>query len=221
MKPHRPLRFILAGAALLALLRSAPQGQAATAPGADPGDPLNGTWRVCLDGFFDPKKPTTPRRSLPIYVVSREGTFLYALGSSPDYNQTTYPTDITGLRYDAASGKLAGAIRVKLNPDPWIPKERKPVMCAVEIEARLDLANPTNASALRGTYRGTFGTEPVTGTVSGYVYAQTLVDLAQCQLVLLLNQALLGGPEPYHNRIAVRFDVVNRQAIACSSSLPL
>lgn len=181
----------------------------------DPGDPANGTWRVCLDGFFPPsgKKNAPARRPLPIYVISREGKFLYGLGSAPDWNQSTYPSDVSALRYNAASGALSGTIQVKLNPDPWIPENHQPIPCTVDIAATLDRANPTNSTALQGTYRGKFGGEAVEGRVSGYVYSQALVDLAQCQLALTLNHLLLGGREPYHNRIAVQFDIAQGRAV--------
>jgi hypothetical protein len=211
--PHFVNLHLLVLLVLLVLLLSCPPLRAAV---PDPGDPLNGTWRVCLDGFFEPaaRKNATTRRALPIYVISRDGKLLHGLGSAPDWNQTTYPADVGGLRYDAASGKLTGTMQVKLNPDPWIPRDHKPIACVVEIEAALDRANPTNKTALQGTYRAKFGTEPVQGSVSGYVYTQPLVDLARCQLTLTLNHALLGGREPYHNRIAVRLDIANGQTVA-------
>jgi hypothetical protein len=188
----------------------------AAAAESNPGDPLNGTWRVALDGIFEPagKKNGGARRTLPIYVISREGKFLYGLGSAPDWNQTTYPADVSALRYDATSGKLTGTMQVKLNPDPWIPRDHKPIVCSVEVDATLDRANPTNKAALTGTYRAKLGAEPVEGAVSGYVYTQPLVDLARCQLALSLNHALLGGREPYHNRIAVRLDIADGRAVA-------
>lgn len=215
MRLHFPVLHLPAFALLFAACFSAGGVE------PNPGDPLNGTWRVCLDGFFDPseksrarQQASAPRRALPIYVISREGRFLYGLGSAPDWNQTTHPADVTGLRYDAASGKLTGTMRVKLNPDPWIPKDQKPIACSVEVDATLDRAHPTNQTALKGTYRATLGTEPVEGTVSGHVYTQPLVDLAHCQLALSLNHALIGGREPYHNRIAVRLDVADGRAVA-------
>jgi len=193
----------------------------AAEPPANPGDPLNGTWRICLDGFFAPpeKKNATARRALPIYGITREGQFIYALGSAPDWNQTTYPTDVAGLRYDPATGKLAGILKVKLNPDPWIPKDHQPILCEVAVEATLDRANPTNKTALQGTYRGKFGSVPAEGAVSGYVYTQPLVDLSRCQLVLNLNHVLLGGREPYHNRIAVRFDIEGGKSVSAEFGL--
>ena len=161
----------------------------------NPGDPLHGTWRVALDGFFEPagKKNGGARRTLPIYVISREGRLLYGLGSAPDWNQATHPTDVSALRYDAASGKLTGTMQVKLNPDPWIPKDHQPIACSVEVDATLDRAQPTNQTALQGSYRAKLGTEPVQGTVSGYIYTQPLVDLAHCQLALTLNPTFATG----------------------------
>lgn len=181
-----------------------------------PGDPLNGTWRVCLDGFFPPaaKRNATARRALPIYIVSRDGKLLYGLGSAPDWNLTTHPADVATMSYDAASGRLAGTMKVKLNPDPWIPADHKPVMCEVSLEAVLDRANPTNNNALQGRYRAKYDTELIEGSVSGHVYTQPLVDLGNCQLLLLLNHVLLGGREAYHNRIAVRLDIAGGKAVA-------
>ncbi len=208
------LRFITVTVAM-----GLPLFDVSSAPAAesvpDPGDPANGTWRVCLDGFFPPSgKPNAPaRRPLPIYVISREGNFLYGLGSAPNWNQTTYPSDVSALHYDPSSGRLSGMIRVKLNPDPWIPEDHQPINGTVDVMATLDQANPTNTTALQGTYRGTFGKEAVEGRVSGYVDTQTLVDLAQCQLVLSLNHLLSGGREPYHNRLAARFEVAEGQAV--------
>jgi len=167
-----------------------------------------------MEDYFPGKKAGAAPRALPVYAISREGKFLYGLGSAPDYNQTTYPSDVAGLRYDVASGKLSGSVKVKLNPDPWIPKDHQPIQCAVEVEATLDRAHPTNKTALQGTYHGKCGVEDVAGNVSGYVYTQPLVDLARCQLMLTLNDALIGGREHYHNRIAVRFDIEEGKAVS-------
>lgn len=216
MKICKLLRYKLVGAAALVLVSVVSGAPAALTSAPPPGDPLNGTWRIRLEGFFPPaeKKNATARRPLPIYAISRNGKFTYGLGSAPDWNQTTYPSEVKGLRYDAASGKLSGSMQVKLNPDPWIPRDHKSVACEVEVEATLDRANPTNQTALQGTYRGKFGTEPLEGTVSGYVYTQPLVDLVQCQLALTLNHVLIGGRELYQNRVAVRLNVSDGKAVS-------
>ena len=111
--------------------------------GAEPSpaaaDPNHGTWRVCCEDFFSPTAKR-PNRPLPIYVISRDGKFVYGLGSAPDWNTTSHPADVSALRYDAASGKLTGTIQVKLNPDPWVPEDGKPVTCSLDVEATLDSA---------------------------------------------------------------------------------
>ena len=139
--------------------------------------------------------------------------------AAPDWNTTTHPADVSALRYDAASGKLTGTIQVKLNPDPWVPADGKPVTCSIDVDATLDRARPSEKTALQGTYRGRMGTDAVQGRLSGYVYNDPLVDLANCQLTLTLNQALLGGRERYQNRLCVRFDVREGRAAAAEFGL--
>ena len=211
---NAPVRFvkpILWGALSVALLPG-------TGHVAELGTPQNGTWRVCCDDFFPPTAKR-PHRPLPIYVICRDGKFLYGLGSAPDWNTTAHPADVSALRYDAANGKLAGTLQVKLNPDPWVPADGKAVTCSYRRRGHSGPSSPVEKTALQGTYRGRLGTDAVQGRLSGYVYNEPLVDLANCQLTLTLNQALLGGRERYQNRLCVRFDVRAGRAAAAEFGL--
>ncbi len=166
-------------------------------------DPDNATWQVVLQGFFPPGKKGE-RRNLRLYLARRNGKWTHGLGSEPTWNQTTYTLDHRGLSNE--KGVVRGTIKVILHPDPWIPKDQKPISCSIEMDAALDLADPGRDGALRGTYKGNFGAEPVSGTVGGKVYDMPLVDENNCRVVVILNNALVGGKEHYHNRLALKID---------------
>ncbi len=98
-------------------------------------------------------------KDLEIYAAFDDGEPLAAFGLTPKYNKGVHDVSLTKLA--SGDGKLTGPLRVTINPDKWVPKDGKPVDCAIELAAKL------SGDALSGTFSGTRGEQEISGRLTG------------------------------------------------------
>lgn len=153
-------------------------------------DPANASFTLTLHG-------AVPRNFLNLYLVTRDGLCVGGFGATPAFNNATHSLDLTGLRL--TGGCMRGRVGVTVHPDPWVPKDHKPVACAYAIDARL-----VDGEAI-GTFSGTFGKTEVAGPVEGGLEGRRPVRAA-AKVMLKLENALFGGNE-WHNRAFLSLNV--------------
>jgi hypothetical protein len=170
-------------------------------PAAKP-DIDNATWTLSFEQFFPAKRGKDS--PMKIYVVRRGGKWLHAVGSSPTWNTCTHAADVSNLTF--ADGALRGKLNVTLYGDPWVPADQKPVACALEINAKLDLQEPQKEGALDGTYQGTFGGAKAAGKLTGRVWVPKMTALDACQISFAMTDALAGGGNSWDRRLYIGFN---------------
>ena len=105
-----------------------------------------------------------------------------AFATSPRYSNFPHTVDAAQLKL--AGGRLRGQVAVTLVPDPWTPKDGKPIDCRFEIDARVA------DGKVAGVYRGTRGRDEVRGQVMGIAAPQPAQGRAIADLRIF--QAMLG-----------------------------
>ena len=99
-------------------------------------------------------------RPLTIVLRSDGGKWRRAACTALGYNNAVHDVDASALK--VAGRKIQGGVKVTVNPDSWIPRDRKSVACEYEIEAAAG-----DDGGVSGTYSGRFGRAEVRGKVSG------------------------------------------------------
>lgn len=101
------------------------------------------------------------RRPLSLRLVAQDGRWLFAEGLTPRWNKGLHAVDASELTFTGS--RLHGALVVTLQPDPWVPKDRRPR--SVRCQLDLPVVHGTLAGTLEArSERGHF-TSPVRGTV--------------------------------------------------------
>jgi hypothetical protein len=144
-------------------------------------------WTLTLNGVVP------ENNFLNLYLSTRDGKFTHGFGATPNFNNATHAVDVSKLTLE--DGKLAGEVGVTVYPDPWVPKDKKPVACLFTIEA---MARDGSAT---GVVTGKFGGAAVKGTINGD-WGSKLTIARMENITLKLENALFGGSE-YHNRAFV------------------
>ncbi|MFC1462739.1 hypothetical protein ACFLQU_03950 [Verrucomicrobiota bacterium] len=106
-----------------------------------------------------------------------------AFGESPKFNQAAHDVDTSGL--SISGGRIAGKIKVTVNPDLWVPKSGKSVMCVYTIDAE------TEKGKVTGTYEGTYSMAEAKGTVSGKAMNASAPGAVRFRLQV--DNAISGG----------------------------
>ena len=118
-------------------------------------DPANEVWQLSLAGAVKGGKGDQP---LTLNVVTQNGKAVR--GIVQGFNAAVHDVDVTGLKVERATMK--GSAKVTLNPDSWIPADKKPITCTYSIEATLS----DNGDVI-GNCTGKFGPTDVAGAVTG------------------------------------------------------
>lgn len=144
-------------------------------------------------------------RAMRIYLERLGQAFGRCFGDGPDFNKMPYDVDVSGLKL--AGGRLAGTVKVTVNPDNWVPKGRQSVLCAYAIEAAVADGRVT------GSFTGTCGRTQVRGAVAGEYRPQpTLPEPARFELIL--EWPLSRDSTHWQNRAHVGFTIKGGRAVA-------
>jgi hypothetical protein len=134
-------------------------------------------------------------KMLRIHLDCRGGAFPHGFGFSPTFNRERHDVDASALR--VRDGMLTGAVKVTINPDPWVPPDHEGVSCTYAIRAAVEEA------AVTGTFEGAFGDDKVRGAVDGDLRARRARPAAAA-VWLKFEDGLVGG-NGWQNRAFVNF----------------
>ena len=144
----------------------------------------NGVLKLTLYGAVP------PGNYMDVYISTSQGKFAYAFATTANFNNATHTVDLSKLRMEGEA--LKGTLAVTLNPDPWIPKDHKPVACSFEVQGRIVHGE------VSGSFKGSFGPTEVDGRMDGGFDNKPELKAPKA-LTLKLENALFGGSN-YHNR---------------------
>jgi hypothetical protein len=132
---------------------------------------------------------------LRAFDESRGETFGQGFAFGPTFNRAVHDVEVSGLQAD--TGTLAGDLPVTIRPDPWVPRDHRPVACLYRIEATL------RGRGITGTFTGRYGSEEVQGPVSGVFAAR---PTGQPVSLWLKFEDGLTGASAWHNRAFVNVE---------------
>lgn len=142
-----------------------------------PGDGNARDYRLELEKALD------GRAALVVHIRHTGSAVVAAFGESAKFNKAAHDVDTSGL--SISGGKIAGKIKVTVNPDLWVPRDGKPVTCAYTIDAE------TAKGKVTGAYEGTYSMAKAKGAISG-----TVLDVRKAGPVrfrLAAENAIAGG----------------------------
>jgi hypothetical protein len=141
-------------------------------------DSANAVWQVVLE------KVLPQGKAAQLWLSTAGGQWKQAICLTPDYNHGLHELDVSALRL--AGEKLSGTVKFTINPDGWIPPDRKPLVCAFRVEAE------ARNAAVAGSYEGRAGEAESRGNISGKLSPATEA-MKTGRLNLRLENALTGG----------------------------
>ncbi|MEI7832463.1 MAG: PQQ-binding-like beta-propeller repeat protein, partial [bacterium] len=118
-------------------------------------EPSESEWTFILDKAIPVGNEVRP---LTITVSLHAGKGMTATGSAATYNKAVHTVVADGLSY--RDGALTGIVKVTLNPDTYVPADKKPVPAEYNIDATI------KEGVVAGTFTGTCGGEAVMGKVA-------------------------------------------------------
>lgn len=120
-----------------------------------------------------------------VLCVDWRGGFSGGFALARAYNKALHDVDLSGLVYDAGAQAITGTVRVTVNPDDYVPADRKPAACRYALDAKV------KAGVVAGTYDGVHGAATRKGVVEGKVL-ETTPDEGVYRLLLLHGMARLN-----------------------------
>jgi hypothetical protein len=156
----------------------------------DPADSL------CVLTLFD---VPLENRYMKLYLDTRGGRFSHGFAATPNFNNATHEVDASGLRVKGS--RVEGRVKVTVLPDPWIPRDRKPIPCTFGLDAEI------RDGEIEGSYEGTAAGRAVQGIAAGRFDERPVIEKVT-GMTLKLENALTGGNE-WHNRAFVRIALDN------------
>ena len=141
-------------------------------------------------------------KQLMVYAASKDGRFSQGAGFSGTWNHTFHDVYADGL--SLKGNTLAGNIKVTLNPDPYVPPDKKPVPCAYTVKATIKDGYVTGSHA--GTYKG----EEVAGIVTGELRIKATVP-EPVRISVKLDNGVCDGA-PWHRRCYIGFTAKDGKA---------
>jgi hypothetical protein len=179
---------ILALAASAFLATSAPADKAKL-------DPANGNWILVLDKAVADKP-------LTIYLATADGKVKQAAGTILTFNKAVHEVDGSALTIDG--GSMKGTIKVTIKPDSYVPKDKKPIACEVQVDAAL------TGAAVNGTYKGKCGDTEVSGEIKGKLEGPSDTPKSG-SMELAMMDTLVDGPV-YLRDALLTFDIADGAA---------
>ena len=165
-------------------------------------DPTSSTYAVQLWGA------ATGKKEVWLHLASRNGEFGRGLAFAPQFNHAVHDVDAAGLKL--ADGKLAGKIEVTVNPDPYIPPDKKPIECAYTIDAGI------TDGGVSGSFTGTWGAEKISGPVSGQL-TRPVKHSTNFSFHFKMEEGMAGG-SAWHNRTYASMVIKNGKAVSGGAS---
>ena len=148
------------------------------------------------------------KKEVWLHLASRDGRFGRGLAFAPQFNHAVHDVDAAGLKL--AGGRLKGNIEMTVNPDPYIPPDKKPIDCAYTIDA--DVKN----GGVSGSFSGTWGSEKVAGPVTGQL-TQPVKHSTNFSFHWKMEEGMTGG-SAWHNRTYASMTIVNGKAVTGGAS---
>ena len=204
---------------------------AALAQAAEPkADPQNAQYAIILEGYFlGQAKDGKPKR-LNCYLVRKDGKWTSALGTAinlgkPNWNTAAMLVDSARLALDGE--KLTGTLAVTLVPDPWVPKDQKPRVATITIDAALGA--PTEAKhsfSLTGKWTSTIAGDENElkdallqsrgeGDITGHVWPTDPRDIADASYDLAIYNLIPGQTQDnFQRRRALSLGVKNSKVVS-------
>jgi hypothetical protein len=142
-------------------------------------------------------------KQLLAFVPRSQGRFGEGVAYSGTWNHTYHDADGAALTLDGAT--LAGTLKVTMNPDPYVPPDKKPIPADYAIAAKV-----IDGRIVRGTFTGTFKDRSVSGPVYGELAAKPPVP-EPVSVHLKLDDGVNGGA-PWHRRLYASFVAVQGKA---------
>jgi hypothetical protein len=166
-------------------------------------DPADSTYDLELHGAVVGGKP------MWVHVGSTKGAFGAGMAYAPLFNHAVHDVDASALKL--AGGKLSGTLEATILPDPYVPRDRKPIACTYTIDAAV------RDGGLSGSFTGKCGGEAVAGVVGGRLAArQNLGD--SFQVSMKMEQGVAGRGAPWHKRTYLGVTVKGGKAVEGSIS---
>ena len=125
------------------------------------------------------------------------------LAYSPRFNHAVHEVDAAGLKL--RDGRLLGELKVTVEPDPYKPKDGKPIPCTYTIDAAVQ------DGGLAGTFRGKWGADAVAGAVAGLYQAPPQIGDTY-NLSLKMEVGVTGKGAPWHKRTYISVQVKDGKA---------
>lgn len=144
-----------------------------------------------------------PASRLDLVLERSGGSFGPGLAFTPHFNHATHIVDASGLQ--VADGRLRGELKVRVLPDPYVPRDRKPV------EAAYRLDGAVGEFGLEGDFTGSFGRDEVAGVLAGQFEPRPKPG-RDFSLWLKMEEGVVGT-NPWGNRTYLSVDIRGGQAI--------
>jgi hypothetical protein len=142
---------------------------------------------------------------LMVSAPCMEGRFGQGVAYAAAWNHVFHDVDASGLKLDA--DRLSGELKVTMNPDPYMPPDKKPVAAVYTVDAKI-----ADGRIVVGAFAGTFGDRKVSGPVFG-----ELMDQPRVPEPVAINVKLEDGVNngaPWHRRTWLNFVAIKGVASA-------
>jgi hypothetical protein len=155
---------------------------AAPASAAEAAPAVKGAVTSCCTMDLD--KAVKGNKALTILMGVAGNKCKYAYGLTPKYNCAVHDVDAADLKISESAVK--GTLKVVVNPDNWVPPDKKPVAAEYALDAQIA------GGKITGAYQGKFGAVEAGGTLAGK--SEAVKPLTSGEVAVKMENALTGGP---------------------------